>query len=238
MTHQRKSPEQRPVAPAAGGSRTGLSAFAATPRVEAQRVQLKRMFGSRVMTKAPRAGGVLQRVLGHTQPIVAADVVAVKQLGGKLVFRLTGNHGDAVIVKFETHGGAETTAEAGSRNEMIQTLAEQVLKNVPGMSPLSNADIQEIQRLLPNAVGPDVALLQTIVGDAQAKADMLFLKKEKLDVGVNLMDMIKKELKAPVKMVKLKQGQGILDALPKSQQLLLNPGILGKWGAPPHSTCS
>ncbi len=131
MTHQRKSRERRPVTAAASSLRGGQSALTAAPRVEAQRAQLKRMFGSGVMRQAGNTS-VVQRILGYTRPIVANEVTAVKQLGGKLVFRLTGLAGDAVIVKFETHGGAESTDEAGSRNELIQSLAEQVLKNVPG----------------------------------------------------------------------------------------------------------
>ncbi len=97
------------------------------------------------------------------------------------------------------------------------------------MAPLSPADITQIQQF-PGNLGPDAALLQQIVGDAHAKADMLFLKKETMDVGENLRDMIEKERKAPMKPVKLKPGQQLTALSTKSQRLITDPAIVGSLG--------
>ena len=202
-------------------------------RIVGESAQVRHGARAQAMAARPplqrRTAQVVQRRLGYDQAIRANEVTKVKQLGGKLVFRLTGAQGDMVIVKFEGHGGAETTPEATSRNELIQVLTQGVIDNVPGMNRLDAGDVRELQQL-PDDLGGDVGLLKRIVGDAHSPDDLIFLKKENVSVGENLRDMILKESQEKAKPVRMKKGGELRDVLPQSQRILLNPEIARAMG--------
>lgn len=135
--------------------------------------------------------GVAQCVLNYNNPIIAADIVDIKQLGGKLLFKLTGNNQDAVIVKAETIGGGETIGAFRARNSAIDMLGEGILPNVPQASSLSPEDIQAIQACnIPN--NQALQLLHTILAVPDRDTTLLLLKKECKDVGSENMDDITK----------------------------------------------
>jgi hypothetical protein len=169
-------------------------------------------------------GGVVQRVLAHNQPISAVEVTDVEQLGGKMVFRLSGAQGDSVIVKFEAHIDVQADAEA--RLDMTHDLATQVIDNVPGMSPLTDNDIAEIVAI-PNQLG-DAALLQTIVQHPHTRATYLCIKKANVAVGKNLREMVDQEQRAGPK--RLGRGAGVAGLISPSQKLLQDAAVVRSMG--------
>jgi hypothetical protein len=139
---------------------------------------------------------VVQRVLDHNSPLVAADVASVTELAAK-VFLLTGHGGDEIIIKFEVAIGGEDLESYAARDEYTRKLANLVLAGVPDANRVTPGDLGVLQGLTAPAVGGDIATFaQAIAGPLPP--NILVLKAQKVNAGTNFkakMDEIGDKLK-------------------------------------------
>jgi len=174
---------------------------------------------------------VTQMVLNFNSPIKAEEVKEVKQAGGKLVFILTGKKGkkaDKVIVKIEPVMGGESKGQMKTRNNIVQGFAEAILANVPGSSQLTEQDKHEILKL--NGLGGSLDLLKRILSDTNYMANALVLKKEHMDVGKNLGEIIQDDDNANARNIIVKKVRNVKGLLLRSQKILLNASIVKSLG--------
>ena len=180
----------------------------------------------------------VQRVLAHTHPIVGAEVNSVRRVGGKLVYILDGGVNGQVVVKFEVLGSArEDVPKYADRSDALRSIAAGVLQNVPGTSPLTNADMGAIAQI-PAAVGGDLQDLQQmaagVLNGAQTHARLLAMKMEHINVGQNLDDLVRAAVAAaaaaaPAPGMAAVPGAAAAPARPHPV-LAADPGLWGEFG--------
>jgi hypothetical protein len=168
----------------------------------------------------------MQRVLSHTTAIVTGEVDGCEQITAK-VFKLTRNNGESVIIKFEVlgHQGVDEFEE---RADQTMHLANLVLQGVPGMTPITPADIVAINGIDATAAGKaDAAILQNELANP---AGIYVFKAETVNVGNNLREMVDN---AQQEMATAKGRAGMAKAMNTAQALdatIMNANMMTSMG--------
>jgi hypothetical protein len=122
--------------------------------------------------------------------IRTTNVERVTRIGEKLVFVLTGNANDTVIVKFEMPGSRESIPHFAQRQEVTQKLARHVFDAAPEAKRLDQQELQALRELdVEGSESLHRVLTETHGGQGLTELSIA-LKIQYVEVGESLLDMI------------------------------------------------